>query len=376
MLSVVLVMYAGVALFFFVRLRRAFRVQTMHRLLSEAQTLDELPSVSVCIPARNETNAMTQCLESVIASRYPKMEIIVFDDESHDNTSYLIKSFAHAGVRFVAGSSLPDGWLGKNHAYQTLLHEASGSYVLFMDVDTKIDPDTIGQLVSYVYQNKLLMLSVVPLRLDGWRSSVLFSTLRYFWELVLHTKDRPSAASAAWMVHRQTMLNDLGGFASHAEAVQPEAAVARELALQDAYRLLVSTRLLGVHFEKKWRSQCETARRILLPRLNVGFGGVWLAVAVYVILIAGLVAPIVAIIAGWREIFVSFMVVTSALMILYGWYTHRMWSNKGWLGFFVWPIIILQDALLFGASIAGYARGTITWKGRPVRRQAPVSVET
>ena len=64
---------------------------------------------------------MNDCLERVVASTYPKLEIIVLDDHSQDNTSALIKSFAHKGVRFVEGTKLPEGWLGKNHALQLLL---------------------------------------------------------------------------------------------------------------------------------------------------------------------------------------------------------------------------------------------------------------
>jgi glycosyltransferase involved in cell wall biosynthesis len=138
----------------------------------------ELPSVSVCVPARNETHAMTQCLERVLASDYPKMEIVVFDDESADDTSVLINSFAHAGVRFVPGTSLPEGWLGKNHALEVLAREASGTYVIFLDVDTHIQPDTISQLVGYMTSEHLEMTSVIPGRHDAWRPNVLFGHLR------------------------------------------------------------------------------------------------------------------------------------------------------------------------------------------------------
>src|SRR5690606_10627587 len=60
----------------------------------------ELPTVSVCIPARNETNALEDCLRSMLANDYPKLEILVLDDCSQDRTAEVIKSFAHAGVRF------------------------------------------------------------------------------------------------------------------------------------------------------------------------------------------------------------------------------------------------------------------------------------
>ena len=110
------------------KLVRVFRFLSFS--LRSQKIVDEIPSVSVCIAARNETHAMTQCLERVIATDYPKLEIIVLDDGSRDDTSILIKSFAHAGVRFVEGKTLQDGWLGKNYAQYTLAKEASGKIVV------------------------------------------------------------------------------------------------------------------------------------------------------------------------------------------------------------------------------------------------------
>ena len=87
---------------------------------------------------------MTDALHRVIASTYPKLEIIVLDDLSADKTPALIKAFAQDGVRFIEGGPVPKDWLGKNHALDTLLRQASGTYVLFLDVESHacwLDPD-------------------------------------------------------------------------------------------------------------------------------------------------------------------------------------------------------------------------------------------
>ena len=231
------------------KLMRAFHRFTIRDFTTPARRVSDLPSVSVCIPARNETHAMTQCLESVVASTYPKLEIIVLDDASADNTSFLIKSFAHAGVRFVEGSRLPHDWLGKNHALQGLLEQSSGRYILYVDVDTRLQPDTIGQLVAYATKEQAQMVSVLPQRSDGWRLSVLFSPLRYFWELVLHRQKSPAVASSAWLIDRHVLLES-GGFSNVALDVQPEARLAAAMTLSDQYRFLISTPELGVTYEK------------------------------------------------------------------------------------------------------------------------------
>jgi len=87
----------------------------------------ELPTITVAIPARNETKDLQQCLVDLIASDYPKLEILVLDDCSQlKRTPQIIKEFAHAGVRFIQGQEPRETWLPKNQAYDRLAHEARG----------------------------------------------------------------------------------------------------------------------------------------------------------------------------------------------------------------------------------------------------------
>lgn len=328
--------------------------------------LSDLPSVSVCIPVRNETHAMTQCLERVIATRYPKLEIIVLDDNSADDTSILIKSFAHAGVRFVEGSPLPDGWLGKNHALQGLLKEASGSYILFMDVDTQIQPDTVEQLIAYMKQEQAAMISVMPLRQDGWRASVLFGTLRYYWELVLHRPAAPAVASSVWMIHRQTLITQLGGFEPIKAVVQPEATLAASLSVQHHYRFLMSTRLLGVSYEKKWRSQVDTGVRLLFPIFGGKVGKASVAVAILVLLNIPTIGLIFGLWQGWTMIQTLSVAVLSMYGGLYVYFLSKFWARSAWVGIITWPYLIAQELVVVVLSIRTHLRHRVTWKGRPV----------
>ena len=340
----------------------------MNKLLTTVQSRDALPSVTVCIPARNEMHAMTDSLDQVIASTYPKLEIIVLDDQSGDTTSALIKSYAHSGVRFVEGAALPVGWLGKNNALQGLLTQASGSYVLFMDVDTRIAPDSIEQLVAYTLQEKALMLSVLPRRDDGPRASVFFSSLRYFWEIMFHSKRAPATASSLWMIHRQTLLDRWQGFTQFKDAIQPESRISAQLMVTDQYRFLIGTQLLGVTYEKKWRSQLVTSVRLLFPLL----GGKVINSVIALLDLLVLASPLFIILAGFLFGWSFHQLITGILYILfsalYAMYLQKVW-NKGWLvGGLLWAYIVLQEAVLVVASAIGYTQTTVTWKGRLVKK--------
>ena len=358
----------------------------------------DLPSVTVCIPARNEMHALAECLGKVIASDYQKLEIIVLDDASADDTSSLIKSFAKDGVRFVEGKALPKGWLGKNHALQGLLREASGTYILFMDVDTRITPDAISNLVRYALSQSAAMVSVLPRREDSWRASVLFSPLRYFWEILFHSQSSPATASNAWLINREVLLERFNGFEALKTAVQPESQLSKSLATTNDYRFLIGTAVFGIAYEKKWRSQLVTSTRLLFPLLENKLSLAIVAIFDLFILLVPILAVLsllfpllenklsLAIVAIF-DLFILLVPIFAVLSLLfnevgtvhiigivvallyagmYGWYLRRVWNKGVLLGAILWPVALVQEILLVIASIYQYTRRTVKWKGRKV----------
>jgi len=367
---IVFILYGVLAAVFAVavwRLRYAFTHFKQHNFVSSSLMVEDMPSVTVCIPARNETHAMTECLQRLVDSNYPKLEIIVLDDMSGDDTSVLIKSFAHEGVRFVEGSPLPDGWLGKNHALQGLLHEASGTYVLFMDVDTRLAPDAVEQLVAYALNEKASMVSVLPRREDGWRASVIFSPLRYFWEVMFHRKVAPATASSAWLIERRTLLDRWQGFTHFKAAIQPESRFSSELMATGQYRFLMGTEALGVSFEKKWRSQVATSIRLLFPLVGAKNPHAIIA-GLDLLIIAG---PLFVLVSGFFAGFGILQIIAGVFWLLfaglYATYLKKVWKHGWWVGGLLWGFIVVQEAILMALSAIGYHKRAITWKGRVVK---------
>jgi cellulose synthase/poly-beta-1,6-N-acetylglucosamine synthase-like glycosyltransferase len=82
---------------------------------------DQLPFISVIVPARNEGTKIRRCLESLAKQTYPNYEVIAIDDRSLDNTGDIIKevSAAFPHVRYVRGQEAPPGWVGKCNALVT-----------------------------------------------------------------------------------------------------------------------------------------------------------------------------------------------------------------------------------------------------------------
>jgi chlorobactene glucosyltransferase len=142
-------------------------LRALHRLGSDKGSLPEdLPLISVLIPARNEEEDIVPCLESLRQQDYPNYEILVLDDNSTDRTAERVAEVAAADprIRLLRGQPLPQGWAGKPYACHQLAAEAKGSWLLFTDADTIHAPTMLGSAMAYVHEHRLSLLSGLPLQ--------------------------------------------------------------------------------------------------------------------------------------------------------------------------------------------------------------------
>ncbi len=118
------------------------------------------PLISILIPARNEERNIAKCLQSVTSQNYANYEVIVYNDQSEDNTAEIVKKFK--SVKLINGRPLPKDWTGKNHACHNLVNAAKGDYYLFLDADVTIKPNTLQSAVALIEQKEVEMLSCFP----------------------------------------------------------------------------------------------------------------------------------------------------------------------------------------------------------------------
>ncbi len=120
--------------------------------------------VSVLIPARNEEKNIAYILSDLQNQDYQNVEIIVFNDQSTDNTKEIITEFSKkdSRIKLVNSTGLPEGWLGKNFACYSLSKHAKGDYLLFLDADVRISNDIIINTIGHSMKHKLGLLSIFP----------------------------------------------------------------------------------------------------------------------------------------------------------------------------------------------------------------------
>jgi chlorobactene glucosyltransferase len=65
----------------------------------------------------------------------------------------------------IDGTTLPDGWLGKNHACHQLAKYAKGDYYLFLDSDVRVRDGLVRRSMGHLQKYGLSMLSIFPRQL-------------------------------------------------------------------------------------------------------------------------------------------------------------------------------------------------------------------
>ena len=122
----------------------------------------ESPLVSLVIPARNEAHNIRRCVSSALSSTYPRLEVVVVDDHSTDDTGAIVAKLAAADqrLRVVTPPPLPPGWFGKQWACHTGARAAQGEVLGFMDADTWQAPDLVTRVVSAMRTRRADMLTV------------------------------------------------------------------------------------------------------------------------------------------------------------------------------------------------------------------------
>jgi biofilm PGA synthesis N-glycosyltransferase PgaC len=117
--------------------------------LWKRRALARLPAfrgrVSVIVPAFQEERTIRDTVETVLASRWPDLEVVVVDDGSPDGTSEAVRDLADAG-RIVL---VRQANAGKAAALNAGIARSTGEVVLYTDADSVFLPDTVAQMARW-----------------------------------------------------------------------------------------------------------------------------------------------------------------------------------------------------------------------------------
>ena len=123
-------------------------------------------SVTVLIPARNESENIPEVLTALTDQTYNNYDVIVLNDGSEDDTAKVVSQFLESDleIQLLDGESIPHGWLGKHWACHQLALKANGDYMLFIDADTVLHKNTIKTAINEAVAEKSDLLTMIPAR--------------------------------------------------------------------------------------------------------------------------------------------------------------------------------------------------------------------
>ncbi len=156
---------------------------------------EDAPLISVIVPAHNEEAGIKECLQSVLEQDYPRLELILVDDRSTDNTLAVAEQLAASKGQFkiVKVTDLPSGWTGKCHALHEGVRHASGEWLAFLDADSTLHETAIRQSFYEALKAKVSMITLSPQ-----------FVMKTFWEKAL----QPTFASMSCILFPLARIND------------------------------------------------------------------------------------------------------------------------------------------------------------------------
>lgn len=183
------------------------------------------PSVTVIVPAKDEAQAIEQCLRSLLESDIPNLQIIAVDDRSTDATGDLmdrvaVEPEARNRLRVLHVKELPESWLGKPHAMALAAAEVESDWLLFTDADVIFAPDVLRRALTFAARNNADHFVLYPtLILHGWAERMLIAFFQSVsamaarpWKISDPRARRDYIGVGAFNLIRRPVYEALGGY--------------------------------------------------------------------------------------------------------------------------------------------------------------------
>lgn len=111
-------------------------------------------TVSIIIPVYNSELYLTRCVDSVLAQTYSKIEVLLIDDGSTDNSYSLCQQYAQHDSRVKV---LHQDNQGAAAARNTGLDNATGDYIMFCDSDDIVSLDWTKHMIESLSGDNVIL---------------------------------------------------------------------------------------------------------------------------------------------------------------------------------------------------------------------------
>jgi glycosyltransferase involved in cell wall biosynthesis len=222
------------------------------------------PTITVIVPARNESADITDTLESLLNQDYPNLQILAVDDRSTDATGAIMDSLAAQNptkLHILHVTELPAGWLGKTHAMALAARHAISihqpDYLLFTDADVIFRREAIRRSLAQAVATQADHFVTFPTPLvKSMGEGMLLGYLQVIglwatrpWRASDPKSIRDSVGIGAFNLLRTPAYQQLGGFDALRMEILEDLTLARHIKLAGLrQRVAVAPGLVTFHW--------------------------------------------------------------------------------------------------------------------------------
>jgi len=176
------------------------------------------PSVSVIIAARNEEENIGFLLDDLLNQDYPtqKLEIVVVDDCSDDNTKCIVKEFIVIDKRVHLTETLfsKSPYSHKKRAVHEGILSSAGEIIMTTDADCRVPPDWVRNKVKFFVPGIDLVAGDVIIegsRVLGWLEAVELTGIQTMAAGLMNARF-PVTCTGANLAYRRAAFERVNGF--------------------------------------------------------------------------------------------------------------------------------------------------------------------
>ena len=171
--------------------------------------------ISLIVPAYNEEKSISQCIASLQALDYPDFEVIVVDDGSRDRTLEISRSMEGPRVKVLHQENK-----GKSEALNTGIRAASGTIILTIDADTRLNPTALRSISARFEGNPRLGAVAGNVKVDAPKGLLKMIQDLEYTTSIGYIRKAQSVLGAVLIVPgpvaaiRKEIIEKVGGFSS------------------------------------------------------------------------------------------------------------------------------------------------------------------
>lgn len=181
----------------------------------ETNNLADYPKVSIFVPCFNEEKSIAKTIESILALEYPKekLEVLVVDDGSTDNTFAVAKKFEINN--YIKVFRKENG--GKYTALNFALSKATGEFVGCLDADSFAEKSALKNIIAYFRNDRDAMAVIPSIKVHAPINIVqMMQKVEYAWGIFLRKMFSYMGAlyvtPGPFSIFRKKVFDDLGPY--------------------------------------------------------------------------------------------------------------------------------------------------------------------